>query len=150
MKKKTAAFVFAGLFVCSAHAEQLVEGVRCGNLKLGMSESDAVEQIGTPQKSWIVWEDKQLDCLVINGKVKEIRINRGSTATFENGIGMDSSLKDIKSVYGEPQVTHPQPNVEKWTYPEKGVLFWILDGKTINQIVLFTAETEDQLQLTGA
>ena len=138
--KYTISAIIIGLtfaFSTTAFSEELSAGSGCGDLKLGMSESEAISKVGTPKSSWIKWEDKHIDCLVMNGEVREIRINKGSTATFDNGVGMKSDPQKIKSIYGEPTVTKPKPNVEKWEYSNIGILFWILDGKTINQIVLF-------------
>ncbi|MCF7817507.1 MAG: hypothetical protein K9M54_06475 [Kiritimatiellales bacterium] len=139
MKHTITTLILGVVFTFSAHASfnELSAGSGCGDLKLGISESEAITKVGTPQSSWIKWNEKKMDCLVINGKVVEIRINKGSEAKFSNGIGMTSTPEDIKQAYGEPQITTPKSGVEKWGYEDKGILFWILDGKTINQIVLF-------------
>jgi hypothetical protein len=132
------ALLFGIIAVLSAQGlcVELTEGAGCGNLKIGMSEPEAIQAVGTPQKSWLVWEDRCIDCLVISGKVVEIRINKGSDAEFATRIGMDSTTEEIKEAYGEPEATRTGPNVETWRYADKGILFWIIDGTTINQIVI--------------
>jgi len=139
MKKIVLALLLGTVLTSSANTpfDELVEGSGCGPLQLGLSECEVVETAGTPQRSWIVWEDKHMDCLVVKGKLVEVRINQGSEATFKNGIGMESTPAEIRDAYGEPEVKTPQPGVETWGYPDKGILFWILKDGKINQIVLF-------------
>lgn len=154
MKHTVTALVLGVVFILSAHASlnELIEGSGCGDLKLGMSESEVINKVGTPQKSWIVWNDKQMDCLVINGKVVEIRINKGSEAKFQNGIGVKSTPEEIKAAFGEPEITNPKPNVQKWGYSDNGILFWIQDEKIVNQIVIYKPKnnlTNQRLELTG-
>ncbi len=92
------------------------------------------------QNYLIVLPDAKVNCLVYgDGKVREIRFNKGFNGATSKGIRIGSTEQELIAAYGEPEQTVPRTaTAKKLIYPSKlGMLFWLSDG-IVTQIVVYS------------
>lgn len=113
---------------------QVVAGLRCGGLKLGMALAQveaawgkAVTQQGKDHR----WPDRGVGLLVEGGKVLAITLTTGDYITAR-GVKMGSSRAEVLAEFGKPS----QGNDSTLMYPTRGIAFY-LAGDTVSTVQVF-------------
>jgi hypothetical protein len=127
----------------SVSRDTIVEGVGCGDVRVGMSRPDMLKALGQPDPDsapdWLKWRKQHIECSFHRGSevVSEVRFDPGFAAALANGLKVGGPADQVLTLYGKASFTKDRGNgAKQFEFSEKGILFWTYQGK-ITQIVVF-------------
>lgn len=121
-------------------------GKAMGELKFGMSRDETEKILGKPQRTMggafeylnqgmavLFDKNSQVVALMFGDMNKpDSPLVKKCHYRTDKGIGMGSSLDDIRKAYGEPASVQNMGNLKRVKYPSLGVTFSLQDGKIIH------------------
>jgi len=139
----------------------VIEGKGWRNIVLGAEGATITQILGPPENdnaNWLVYRERLgIDMILRDGKVVEIRFNRGFRRPLSSRITIGSPIEHVFAAYEEPierrqiarndclfehGVLYELPRASKIIYKDRGVLFWF-DGKgKVSQFVVFAPATD--------
>ncbi len=117
-------------------------GVGWHAFKLGATRRELIDAFGEPDaestERYMKWnKDLHINCLIDAKRgAYELRFNKGFDGQLTSGVQIGSETKDLTPTYGQPDSVVERGEGKKYTFTNKGVLFWT-KGDKVTQIVVF-------------